>query len=221
MPLKYFNSKTFVAFIDISGFKKKLQSNKNEAINTLKNFFNAGYKSLKDNQNISGIFVSDCGILYSKKEDGNPRNKLEELLNAVKAININSIQYNIMLTTNIAYGDFLYQSRRELNNLKKNLLTGNAYVNAYLDSSKMKKVTHCRIVDNDIPNNLDIMTLKNYIIEKENKYYYYYWQLNNPNDLFEFKKEFKDRNKLDKNERFRKILLLTKKFLDKNKNIVL
>lgn len=39
MPLKNFNDKTFVTFIDISGFKKKLQKDKNEAVNTLRLFF--------------------------------------------------------------------------------------------------------------------------------------------------------------------------------------
>ncbi|MGE4385263.1 MAG: hypothetical protein AB7E39_05315 [Endomicrobiaceae bacterium] len=92
MPLKNFNDKTFVAFIDISGFKKKLQKDKEEAIKILSLFFNEGYKVLNHTEDVSGLFISDCGILYANKKDDNNQTKLKKLLNVIKEININLIK---------------------------------------------------------------------------------------------------------------------------------
>jgi len=209
MPLKDFAGKTFVAFIDISGFKKKLQKDKEEAIKTLSLFFNEGYKVLNHNKDVSGLFISDCGILYANKKDDNNQTKLKKLLNVIKEININLIKKDIILTTNIAYGDFIYKNKIELGNLEKNLMTGNAYVEAYLDSSKMKKVTHCRIVDNPIFTDFDITKLHGYIIEKEDTYYYYYWQCKDQTDLTDFKEKFNSINNED--SKFKRLQDFTKK----------
>jgi hypothetical protein len=52
---------TFVAFVDVSGFKNHMKRGKGAgALNT---FYNAGYRQLGNSQNcIDGIFVSDRSL---------------------------------------------------------------------------------------------------------------------------------------------------------------
>ncbi len=190
--LNNFSGKTFVAFIDICGFKA-MMSEENKASIALDKFYQIGYDELQAYSNINGIFISDCGILYvtgdiSKKE------KLEILLRIVKSINLKMLDANYMLTTNIAYGDFSYQERIEFNRISKNLMMGNAYVKAFLDSQAKPKIDvgECRILKEDIEEDIEEDFFNNHHLCPRGKYFYYYWNVEDLEKIDLFKKDYKD-----------------------------
>ncbi len=107
MPIEDFNGRTFVAYLDISGFKKKME-NRDEALGILNAFYSTGYRVLsRQNYNcrIEGIFVSDCGVLFVREGSDEVR-QIEVLLRVIREINREMLNKDIMLTTSIAYGDF-------------------------------------------------------------------------------------------------------------------
>lgn len=229
MSLKDFNGETFVAFVDISGFKKQVQAKDNmgKAMTTLRNFYNIGYDLLSKtdiNNNkvygdISGIFVSDCAILYVNNQELSVQDKCKKILDIVKEINKECIEKEIMLTTNIAYGDFEYRKKIELNNMQKGNFTGNAYIDAYIDSTKKMKVCYCRIIKDGIEDDIIGLINDKYIITKRKKYFYFFWQCktkeqirNYIREYMEIKRKYKDKDKV--NEKFKKICNLTKRYSD-------
>lgn len=185
--LNNFSDETFVAFIDICGFKAMM--NENKAFYALDKFYQIGYDELQTCRDINGIFISDCGILYVTR-DTSKEEKLEILLRIVKSINLKMLDANYMLTTNIAYGDFFYQERRGFNGISKNLMMGNAYVKAFLDSQAKPKIDvgECRILKDNIEEDF----FKNPHLCPRGKYFYYYWNVEDPEKIDLFKKDYKD-----------------------------
>ena len=185
--LNNFSGQTFVAFIDICGFKAMM--NENKAFYALDKFYQIGYDELQTCRDINGIFISDCGILYVTR-DTSKEEKLEILLRIVKSINLKMLDANYMLTTNIAYGDFFYQERRGFNGISKNLMMGNAYVKAFLDSQAKPKIDvgECRILKDNIEEDF----FKNPHLCPRGKYFYYYWNVEDPEKIDLFKKDYKD-----------------------------
>lgn len=186
--LNNFSGQTFVAFIDICGFKA-MMSEENKASRALDKFYQIGYNELQACRDINGIFISDCGILYVTR-DTSKEEKLEILLRIVKSINLKMLEADYMLTTNIAYGDFFYQERRGFNGISKNLMMGNAYVKAFLDSQAKPKIDvgECRILKEDIEEDF----FENPHLCPRGKYFYYYWNVEDSEKIDLFKKDYKD-----------------------------
>jgi len=94
MGISDFDGKTFVAYIDISGFKKMMKDRR-KALRVLDEFYRAGYTALRDqkdsNHKVEGIFVSDCGILFVRGQ--NPIDQLVALLSVV--ISLLSINFQL------------------------------------------------------------------------------------------------------------------------------
>lgn len=195
MALKDFNGETFVAFIDISGFKQMMKNNKASLV--LDKFYQFGYDLLQEDkyENISGIFISDCGIIYYNKESEIITNKLSLILNFIKDINIKMLENNFLLTTSVCYDNFIYEDRIELRNMSKNALIGNAYLNAYNDNENTLpkiKAGECRIVINDKLELLDINSNKeNMNLKKTAKHYYYEYLFNTLEKLDTYKEAIK------------------------------
>ena len=147
MAVKNFSGKTFVAFVDISGFKAMMNEDKSRATEALDKFYQIGYEVLQSYHKVSGIFISDCGVLFVSQITS-INEQLNTILEVVKTINQRMLYENFMLTTNIAYGDFSYQDRVEFNGISKNLLFGNAYLDAYSDNISKPKMEPgmCRIL---------------------------------------------------------------------------
>ena len=185
--LNKFSGQTFVAFIDICGFKAMM--NENKAFYALDKFYQIGYDELQACGDINGIFISDCGILYVIR-DTSKKEKLKILLRIVKSINLKMLEADYMLTTNIAYGDFSYHERIEFNGISKNLMMGNAYVKAFLDSQAKPKIDvgECRILKEDIEEDF----FENPHLCPRGKYFYYYWNVEDPEKIDLFKKDYKD-----------------------------
>lgn len=196
MPIADFNGETFVAFLDISGFKEMMKGDGSQAVYALDRLNVAGYDVLKHNRDIAGFFISDCGVLFVKNETMNKKEQLESMLKVVKDINKRLIKNDIMTTTSISYGHFSYHNRIEFNGISKNPIYGNAYVTAFLDNetgTPKLEPGQCRIVFN---NNEDIEEYNISLLKKTIKHYYYYWMLKDERDVENFKKEYTNSYKL-------------------------
>lgn len=189
---------TFVAFLDISGFKNLMGENK--AFKALTEFYKCGYSLIPNNNNtVQGFFVSDSGILFARNQD--VRHSLISLLNLIRDINIEMLEKGYLLSCSIAYGHFKYKKMIDLDGIEKTPIYGEAYISAYLDNEKGKpklKPGECRIVKKNFPdilnseldnenNSSDIIRL----LKSTNKHYYFYWMLNDYNDILSFKREYK------------------------------
>lgn len=198
MPISSYEGETFVAFLDISGFKELMR--KRRAMEALDCLYNAGYGNL-GNQNgnrVEGIFVSDCGVLFvrNRQDRLNQADDLHSILEVVKRINEIMIRNDFMLTTSIAYGNFKYQERIEFEGIGKNLIVGNAYLEAFLDNENGNpkiQPGQCRLLENNLP---DILIDERFrTVRKRNgndKHYYYYWMVSAPDEIERFEQEYKD-----------------------------
>jgi len=201
----------FVAFIDIAGYKNFVKKNPKKALAVIKEFFKNGFY-MTENSNpefsgqINGIFISDCGIIWTK-DKVNEENLLELfklILRAAKNINERTIENEIMnknqimLTTSIAYGEFYSIKTVGHGNIQKNLIYGQAYIDAYLDNSNRLNPGLCRIVIKDnfpeklsrilgsIPVDDDVLSL----IRKDNSKMYYYWNCRTDDEIDTFKDQY-------------------------------
>lgn len=190
MPIETFNDETFVAFIDISGFKSMMKD-KNRAIQALDHFYKSGYFSLSNHRDINGIFVSDCGILFARNRNNNEA--LQSLLQVIKEINSKLIEHKIMLTNSIAWGHFMYNQRIEFMGIEKNLIIGNGYLSAFFDNELGKpkiQPGECRIIKQGLAE-LPVIEQHNFI-ESTTLYYKYYWNIESPEDIPKFKRAYQD-----------------------------
>jgi|SRR5690554_2855824 len=194
MPLSNFNGNTFVAFLDISGFKE-LMKDKQLTVQALDWFYQSGFNAIRTQNRantIEGIFVSDCGILFVRDINQSIPEQLDALLLVIKAINEKVLRYDIMLTTSVSYGHFSYQEKIEFQGIEKNPLHGLAYVDAFLDNETGKpkiQPGQCRILKDNLPETLNI---DNPFIRKKGKHYFYYWNVQNSNRIDEFLYDYND-----------------------------
>jgi hypothetical protein len=135
MPIQAYHGQTFVAFIDISGFKAMME-NREKAKDALSTFFQTGYSVLREQRNVEiqrrvdGLFISDCGVLFSRYDGENQsqgqqmRDALKSLLLTIEKISTSLITTNLMLTASIAYGRFDFDERVEFSGIVKNMMYG-------------------------------------------------------------------------------------------------
>lgn len=196
MPVQNYNGQTFVAFLDISGFKD-LMKNDDKALNALITLYQSGYDALNEAEGVEGFFVSDCGILFART--GTILEKLKKILTVIKTINLRMLTSDYMLTTSIAYGYFNYQNKLEFDGIAKNQIYGNAYLRAYLDNETGKpKILpgQCRLVKNGLPGELNFEVLNNINLlkqkRKDNSHLYFYWNVENESQIGNFEQQFSD-----------------------------
>lgn len=203
MPISRFDGNTFVAFLDISGFKNLMR--KNKALEAINLFYSSGYGSIRRSlSTVAGIFVSDSGILFSSR-DYRDIKSLEILLKVIKEINLKMLKKDIMITTSIAFGPFRYEERRVFDGIVKAPIYGNGYLNAFLDHDYGKpkiQPGQVRIIKKNLPE--DVVTLFdninnqsnifNFVKKKsgDNQHYFYYWNLDDPSKIKTFEKEYSD-----------------------------
>jgi hypothetical protein len=200
MPLRPFQGQTFVAFIDISGFKK-MMVDEERAVEALNKFYSYGYWCLERVEDVQGFFVSDCGILFSTKIDDYPQG-LKSLLSVIKELNIRMCEDDLMLTSSIAFGHFSYDVRQEFVGITKMPIYGNGYVAAFADNEIGRpklQPGQCRLVLKDLPFEKEILMNNDdrefmFFAPKTNdpKHFYYYWMVNNPQQIRNFEKDFDD-----------------------------
>ena len=198
MIIEDFDGKTFVAFLDISGFKELMKEGK--AADAMDRFYQAGYEYHATHHEVEGIFISDCGILFVRT-GYSIEQKLNTILRVIKYINRSMIDYDFMLTTSIAFGQFVYRKKIEIRGISKNAIYGNAYVDAFMNNENgLPKLQpgQCRLVKEYLPKELNLnhqlFDEFKFLKPKGNdkKHLYYYWNLNNFEDISEFEKEYND-----------------------------
>lgn len=129
----------YVAFLDILGFKNKLGNiTQNEAKQYIMQFSSVIYSVFQGVNNINGYIVSDSVILYTDNTEGV---SLIELMKVVEKICKTEFSSNgIIIRGAISKGKFDNVPAIELNNLQKQLIVGEAYVDAYLLESSIKTI---------------------------------------------------------------------------------
>ncbi len=110
MAINNFDGNTFVAYLDISGFKVLMKEDTEKAWRALDRFYQHGYDVLNENRQVEGLFISDCGVLFVR-DCQNEVASISSLLSAIREINERLLNRrervnNFMLTTSIAYGHF-------------------------------------------------------------------------------------------------------------------
>lgn len=202
MPISDFKGKTFVAFLDLSGFKSMMKY-ENEAEKALNTLYNCGYDVLKNQKDkkVEGLFLSDCGILFVRDCKDMPI-CLESLLSIIQDINRKMLKHNYTTTTSIAYGGFKYQDRIEFEGIGKNQFCGKAYIDAFLDNevgNPKIQPGQCRIIKKVLPPEI------NKIIEQSNdvfgfiherkgdkKNYYFYWNVDSSDEIQQFERNYEN-----------------------------
>lgn len=122
----------YVAFLDILGFKKKLQQlGQDAAKQYISSFSTTAYHEWEQLQPklVEGYIVSDSFIIYTRDAS---RAALTELLTVIDQICKKEFSENkILIRGAIAKGEFDRMPAVELSNLSKGLMVGQAYVDAY------------------------------------------------------------------------------------------
>jgi hypothetical protein len=205
-----YEGETYVAFLDISGFKK-LMEKEDEAARTLDKFYQTIFNKIKalnrrarapltTSARVRSVVVSDSAIIFLNNL-GLPQDKvrdLETILDFVGQVNqelIGSTGPSIMTTCSIAYGSFKYKRKFEFGDVAKNYFIGWPYVKAFSDDEYGEpkiQPSQCRI----LKENLDLPQLPPRLpfslLETDNKYFYFYWMLKNQNDIVGFKARYKE-----------------------------
>jgi hypothetical protein len=218
MPVDDFEGTTFVAFTDISGFKEMMKTEE-RAVQALNRFYQTGYGILRRNDAVNGFFISDSGVLFVRDSILSEIEQLTSLLTIIQNINRSLLQFDIMLTTSIAYGEFNYHQRSEFLGIEKNPIYGEAYLSAFLDNESGRpklQPGQCRIINS----NLD--RLQNYIdsnfhvdlhilskLIKSRNHYYFYWMVEHQDQIDNFQQRYRDTYQL----KYRGMLHALKEFL--------
>lgn len=204
MPVEDFEGNTFVAFLDISGFKI-LMRDEQRALRALGRFYETGFLVLHEQNNIGnyrvdGFFVSDSGILFVRNGNEGTYEQLESVLRAVERINRAMLNNDFMLTTSIAYGRFSYRGRFEFTGIEKNPIYGGAYVHAFLDNengSPKIQPGQCRVIKRNLPPLFDNLLHQNHSpllgrMRDTGKHYEFYWMVDDEWEIEDFKKQYND-----------------------------
>ncbi len=204
MPVENYQGDTFVAFLDISGFKI-LMRDEQRALRALDQFYETGFRVLHNQSNmgnsrIDGFFVSDSGILFVRSDTGVSYEQLEALLDAIEQINRRMLGYDFMLTCSVAYGRFSYHGRFEFTGIEKNPIYGNAYVHAFLDNENgTPKIQpgQCRIIKRGLPATFENLSehLGSLVFRRlrnKDRHYYFYWMVDNEGGIEDFEKRYND-----------------------------
>ena len=199
MPVQNYNGQTFVAFLDISGFKELMKDDK-KALEALRRLYQAGYDALQAAEGVEGFFVSDSGILFVRT--GTVHERLKKILEVIKTINARMLTRDYMLTTSIAYGNFDYHDKLEFDGIEKNPIYGYAYVQAFLDNETGNpriQPGQCRLVKNGLPDELNLDHSDFSLLNQkgnDNSHVYFYWNVENQNQIADFEQQYNDSYKL-------------------------
>lgn len=202
MALDTFDTaKTFVAWVDISGFKQMMQE-EGKAQQALSALYSIGFDAIR-NQNgpkserVNGLFVSDAGVLFSRGPLADPAQMLSSILSVIRSICHRMLERDYLMTVSVAFGDFEYREKQEFVGLSKNAIFGGAYLSAYIDSEVTApriKPGYCRIVKKGLPDNLVLPSQDDAVLglvrDAGAKHYDFYWMADNPSKIEEVKEAY-------------------------------
>ena len=135
--------KKYVAYLDILGFKERLRNTKHQdAKEFISDFSSTIFKSWKSHceyeNHLDGFIFSDSFIINTKEVS---TDSLRFLLEAIIDVCQNQfLQHGIVLRGGIAKGNYTRLPAKELKNLEKGLIVGQAYIDAYLLEEGVKTI---------------------------------------------------------------------------------
>jgi hypothetical protein len=202
-----YSGRTWVSFIDISGFKNEMGKGTDYARNMLNKFYSSVYYSSilyrKRNPDwntieLNVISVSDCAIAFTRNNSRYEQDfdkGLITMLLFIKDLNrklIKNPEPRILTKSSICYGDFNFENRDEHEGNTKDFFYGDGYLKAYMDNSSTSNKLEpgeCRIIMDDrvIPDLEDTVLELTKI--KENNFYFY-WMLNHKQDINKFLSQY-------------------------------
>ncbi len=198
-----FDGQTWVAFSDLCGLKAMYEKDIEKAAQALNKFYNIVYDLQQFNNSINSIVVSDCSVLWLDRP--NCTDELSILLERVKELHQQMLPEYLIRTT-IAYGHFKYQGRLEMPRIRKNMIVGGAYLDAYANNDKVDlgAIVIVRLPDGSNYNNLRVGNEYKNVIKAnfpKNGFYEYCWSLREKNQI----KDFLDKRKKIENSVFQKL----------------
>ncbi|MGA2308230.1 MAG: hypothetical protein ABSG57_01615 [Candidatus Bathyarchaeia archaeon] len=215
MSIESFRGDTFVAFLDICGFKSMMK-NYAKAGRALDRFFRVVNEEVASSesrtQKISCIAVSDSAVAFVGCNDSErePSGRMQVMLDAqrlnsllvfAKNVAREMIQDRIAISGSIVYGPLEFQKRIGGPGMVKAMFLGKAYLEAYDDVEdgrpplrlgqiriKPKKKVE-EVLAYAHSNNLPELSL----ISPQNGGYYFYWMLDSISLRRDFDREFNRR----------------------------
>ena len=183
-----FDGQTWVAFCDLCGLKAMYAKEPNQAANALNKFYNVAYDLHHENDTINSLVVSDCAIFWIDRPDC--IDDLGIIIRRLKEFHSNMLP-DYLLRSTIAYGHFKYQQRLEMPTIRKNMIVGGAYLEAYANNDK---IDHGAIVIVKLPEGLNYRSLQisegHKMLLKANYpsrgLYEYFWSIENSRQIKDF-----------------------------------
>lgn len=210
MSIQPYSGETFVAFLDVSGFKEMMKR-ENMARRALNKFYTTIYRvgttflnprNQNDLLQVDAVVISDCAMLFSRNTDPSQdkAKSMQSILRFVQQVNGQLIDSRssppIMTTCSIAYGDFKYENRIEFESVRKNFFVGWPYVKSFLDNENGKpkiQPGQCRLMKENLNLRESLPVHPPFsLLEETNKYYYFHWMLDSLEDLKRFRQEYRD-----------------------------
>lgn len=177
----------FVAYIDILGFSEITHNSKSNATQKLREFYQAIYDiwsqlGYANNKDINGLAFSDSLIIYSKNDSSTSLKKILEFIQGIYSQSL--FRQEILLRGSLAKGEFYAEERRGFENLRKDLIVGQAFIDAYrLESSS--DIKGARFIFerkiNDLIRRNQQFNFKTRCINKQRRIYEFLWV--KPEDL--------------------------------------
>lgn len=191
-----FDGKTWVAFSDLCGLKALYEKNPGDAAEALDKFYNAVYDVQEEQNPINAIVVSDCAIFWI--DIRNCVNELGTILGHLKELHRKMLP-DYLLRTTIAYGHFKYQQRLEISTIRKNMIIGLAYLDAYANNDKIDHgaIVVVKLPEGTIFRSLQLVTEYKSIIKADypkKGFCEYFWSVQNSRQIKTFIQEREEVN---------------------------
>jgi hypothetical protein len=194
----------------------------------LDNFYTTIYRLCEEYNEtfpkICAIVAFDCAALFTRNQNESDRlNGLLKMLAFIKQANRHFIRGNpspsFMTTCSIAYGDFDYEDRAELADIRKNYLFGRPYLNAVLDQKKGKpkmKAGECRLLTKRLTHlgQSSNNSLLSFVLRRGN-HRYFYWMLNNPRQQHDFDREYLVAYKPKKSDNYPRMVQVLQTYINR------
>lgn len=183
-----FDAPTWVAFSDLSGLKAMYAKDPVQATEALNTFYNTVYELQDTNNPINSIVVSDCAVFWIDRD--NCVADLGTLLAHLKTLHKRLLP-EYLLRTSIAYGHFKYEQRLEMPRIRKDMIIGAAYLDAYANNGRIE---HGAIVVVKLPTGVTRQNLhlpdatKNLLRQHRltKSFYEYFWSVLAPAGIKDF-----------------------------------